>query len=127
MGDGVVKYLAASLSILTILALDLILVLGAAAHDPRSIRPYFGVLVPVMDLSLVASSGLLGLFFLKHRSRFLGAAFLLNLGIFAVALILVTSGARFTPILLFAADVYWLNLYLIGIVRFFHINFSSRI
>ena len=121
------KYLAASLSILTILALDVILVLGAAVHDPRSIRPYFGVLVAVMDLSLVASSGLLGLFFLKHRSRFLGAAFLLNLGIFAVALILVTSGARFTSILLFAADVCWLNLYLIGIVRFFHINFSSRV
>ena len=45
MGEGVVKYLVALLSILTILALDLILVLGAAVHDPESIRPYFGALV----------------------------------------------------------------------------------
>jgi hypothetical protein len=121
-----VKYLAASLSLLTILSLDLILLLGAATPDARSVRPYFGALVAVMDLSLVASSPLLGHFFLKHRSRFLGAAFLLNLGIFAVALVLVTSGVRFTPIVLFAADVYWLNLYLIGIVKFFHMNFPSR-
>lgn len=121
------KYLAASLSILTILSLDLILVLGAAVHDPRSIRPYFGALVAVMDLSLVASSGLLGHFFLKHRSRFLAAAFLLNIGIFAVAFLLVTSGVRFAPILLFAADIYWLNLYLIGTTKFFHILLSARV
>jgi hypothetical protein len=122
-----VKYLAASLSILTILSLDLILVLGGAAPDTHPIRPYFGALVAVMDVSLVASSGLLGHFFLKHRSRFLGAAFLLNIGIFMAALVLVASGVRFAPILLFAADVYWLNLYLIGTSRFFHINFSSGV
>ena len=117
------KYLAASLSLLTILSLDLILLLGAAVHDPQSVRPYFDALVAVMDLSLVASSGLLGLFFLKHHSRFLGAAFLLNIGIFVVAFVLVASGVRFTPILLFAADIYWLNLYLIGTLKYFHINF----
>jgi hypothetical protein len=121
-----VKYLAASLSLLTIISLDLILILGAAVPDTQSIRPYFGALVAVMDLSLVASSGLLGHFFLTHRFRLLGAAFLLKIGIFAVALVLVTSGVRFTPILLFAADIYWLNLYLIGIMKFFHILISSR-
>jgi len=121
-----VKYLAASLSLLTILCLELILLLGAAVPDTQSIRPYFNALVAVMDLSLVSSSGLLGLFFLKHRSRFLGAAFLLNIGIFAVAFILVTSGVRFAPILLFAADIYWLNLYLIGITRYFPALFSTR-
>ena len=120
------KYLAASLSLLTILSLNVILLLGAAVPDAQSVWPYFGALVAVVDVSLVASSGLLGHFFLKHRSRFLGAAFLLNIGIFAVALVLVTSGVRFTPIVLFAADVYWLNLYLIGIVKFFHMNFPSR-
>ena len=120
------KYLAAFLSILTILFLDLILLLGAVVHDPQSLRPYFGALVAVMDLSLVASSGLLGLFFLKHHSRSLGAAFLLNIGLFAAAFILVTSGIRFPPILLFAADIYWLNLYLIGITKFYHILSSPR-
>ena len=120
------KYLAALLSIVTILSLDLILLLGAVVPDPQSIRPYFGALVAVMDLSLVGSSGLLGLFFLKHHSRFLGAVFVLNFGIFAVAFILVTSGVRFTPVLLFAADIYWLNLYLIGITKFYHILSSPR-
>jgi hypothetical protein len=77
-----------------------------------------------MDLSLIASSGLLGLFFLKHHSRLFGAVFLLNVGVFAF--ILVTSGVRFTRILLFAADIYWLNLYLVGIAKFFHILSSPR-
>jgi hypothetical protein len=95
--------------------------------DAQSVWPYFGALVAVVDVSLVASSGLLGHFFLKHRSRFLGAAFLLNIGIFAVALVLVTSGVRFAPIVLFAADVYWLNLFLIGTVKFFHISFPSGV
>jgi hypothetical protein len=112
-----VKYPAALLSIVTILCLDLILLLGAAVHDRPSVRPYFGGLVALMDLSLVASSGLLGRIFLKQNYRFLGAAFLMNIGIFAVAFLLVTSGVRFAPILLFAADVYWLNLYLIGITK----------
>ena len=120
------KYLTASLSILTILSLDLILLLGAVEHDPQSVRPYFNGLVAVMDLSLVASSGLLGLFFLRHRSRFLGAVFLLNIGIFVAAFILVASGVRFTPVLLFGADIYWLNLYLIGTTKFFQILFSPR-
>jgi hypothetical protein len=50
-----VKYLAALLSLLTILCLDLILLLGAVVHDPQSVRPYFDGLVALMDLSLVAS------------------------------------------------------------------------
>jgi hypothetical protein len=122
-----VKYVSALLSLLTVLCLDLVLLLGAAVPDTQSIRPYFNALVAVMDLSLVSSSGLLGLFFLKHHSRFLGAAFLLNIGIFAVAFLLVTSGVRFARILLFAADIYWLNLYLIGIMKLFHILLLARV
>ena len=120
------KYVSALLSLLTVLCLDLILLLGAAVPDTQSTRPYFNALVAAMDLSLVASSGLLGLFFLKHHSKFLGAAFLLNIGIFAVAFLLVTSGVRFAPILLFAADIYWLNLYLIGLSKYFHGQVSPR-
>src|SRR4051794_14308594 len=103
------KSLAALLSVVTIASLDTILLLGAAVHDPQSIGPVFDGLVAVMDLSLVASSGLLGLLCLKHRSRFLGAVFLLNIGLFVVAFVLTTSGVRFPPIVLFAADIYWLN------------------
>ena len=112
------KFLAALLSIVTILSLDTILLLGAVVHDPQSIRLVLNGLVAVLDLSLVSSSGLLGLFFMKHRSRFLGAVFFLNIGIFVVAFILTTSGVRFPPIVLFAADIYWLNLYLICLARY---------
>src|SRR3954466_3059637 len=112
------RFLIASLSVVTIVSLDTILLLGAAMHDADSIRPVFNWLVAVMDLSLVASSGLLGLFFLKHRSRFLGAVFLLNICLFVVALVLTTSGFRFSPIVLFAADIYWLNLYLVCLAKY---------
>jgi hypothetical protein len=121
-----VKYVLALLSLLTVICLDLILLFGAAVPDAQSIRPYFNALVAVMDLSLVSSSGLLGLYFLRHHSQFLGAAFLLNIGLFAVAFVLVTSGVRFARILLFAADVYWLNLYLIGVTKYFPALFSTR-
>ncbi len=120
------KYLTALLSILTILSLDLILLLGALEHDLQSIQPVFNGLVAVMDLSLVSSSALLGLIFMRHRARALGAVFLLNIVIFVAALILVGSGVRFTRVLLFGADVYWLNLYLIVATKFFQNLFSPK-
>jgi len=113
------------LSIATILSLNLILLLGAAVEDPDSIRRVFNGLVVVLDLSLVSSSGLLGLFFMRRRCRLLGALFFLNILIFGVAVILRTSEVRFPPALLFAADLYWLNLYLIGLTRHFDGLFSS--
>jgi hypothetical protein len=64
-----VKHVSALLSLLTILCLDLILLLGAVAPDAQSIRPYFNALVAAMDVSLVSSSGLLALFFVRHQSR----------------------------------------------------------
>ena len=120
------KYLTALLSILTILSLDLILLLGALEHDLQSVRPVFNGLVAVMDLSLVSSSALLGLIFMRHGARVLGAVFLLNIVIFAAAFVLVGSGVRFSRVLLFGADIYWLNLYLIGATKFFQILFSPR-
>jgi len=121
-----VKYLTALLSILTILSLDLILLLGALEHDLQSVRPVFKGLVAVMDLSLVSSSALLGLIFMRHGARVLGAVFLLNIVIFAAAFVLVGSGVRFSRVLLFGADIYWLNLYLIGATKFFQILFSPK-
>jgi hypothetical protein len=109
---------AIALSLATILSLNLILLLGAGVRDPRSIRPLFGGLVMVMDLSLVSSSVLLGFLFARRRNTPLAALFFLNLGLFAVAFILVAFGVRFHPLLLYAADLYWLNLYLICLARY---------
>ena len=120
------KHLTALLSILTILSLDLILLLGALEHDLQSVQPVFNGLVAVMDLSLVSSSALLGLILMRHGARVLGAVFLLNIVIFAAAFVLVGSGVRFSRVLLFGADIYWLNLYLIGATKFFRILFSPR-
>jgi hypothetical protein len=121
-----VKYLTALLSILTILSLDLIIFLGAPEHALQSVQPVFNGLVAVMDLSLVSSSALLGLIFMRHGARVLGAVFLLNVVIFVAASILVGSGVRFSRELLFGMDIYWLNLYLIGATKCFQILFSPR-
>ena len=120
------KYLTALLSILTIICLDFIILLAALEHDVQSIQPVFNGLVAVMDLSLVSSSVLLGHFFMRHHARVLGGVFLLNIVIFVVAFILVTWGARFPRVLLFGADIYWLNLYLIGATKGFQILFSPK-
>ena len=61
--------LAIALSIATVLALDLILLLGAGIQDPGSIRPVFGGLVMVMDLCLVSSSSLLGFSFARLGNK----------------------------------------------------------
>ena len=42
----------------------------------------------------------------------------LIIGLFAVAFLFVASGMRFYPLLLYAADLYWLNLYLVCLTRY---------
>ena len=108
---------AIALSIATILSLNLILLLGAGLQDRQPIRSLFGGLVMVMDLCLVSSSGLLGFHFARRRSKLLATLFFLNLGLFLVAFILVASGVLFHPLVLYAADLYWLNLYLVCLAR----------
>ena len=49
------RYAAIVLSIVTILALNAILLLGTVVHDPQSIRLVLNGLVAVIDLSLVSS------------------------------------------------------------------------
>jgi hypothetical protein len=110
------KYLVAALSVVVIASLNLILLLGAGIRDPGS-RPFFGGLVTAMDLALVSSSALLGLRFLGRGNRPLAALFALNLGLFAAAFVVVTSGGRLHPLALYAADLYWLNLYLTCLAR----------
>jgi hypothetical protein len=99
------------LGVITVVALDLILLIGAGGEPP----PWFGALVLVMDLSLIASSVALGVTFLRSGRRLLGLLFLANLVVMLVALILRVSGVQFPRTVLFGADLYWLNLYLVGL------------
>lgn len=99
------------LGAVTVVALDLILLIGAGGEPP----PWFGALVLVMDVSLIASSVSLGIAFLRFGRRLLGVLFLMNLVVMLGALMLRVSGVRFPRVLLFGADLYWLNLYLVGL------------
>jgi hypothetical protein len=113
--------IAISLSIATILSLDLILLLGAGVQDPRSIRPLCDGLVMVMDLCLVSSSGLLGFLFGRRGRRTLAVLFFLNIGLFALAFVLRLLDVPLHPLLLFGADLYWLNLYLVCLTRYWRL------
>jgi hypothetical protein len=73
----------------------------------------FGILVLVMDISLVASSLLLGYLFARKRQRLWVVLFFLNLLIMLTALVLKLNSIAFSPFLLFGADIYWLNIYLV--------------
>lgn len=106
------RIVAVAQGVLTVAALDLVLLAGAGAEPP----PWFGILVSVMDVSLVASSVTLGAVLLDTGRRLLGALFLGNLAVMLGALALATSGARLPRAVLFGAGVYWLNLHLVGLV-----------
>jgi hypothetical protein len=113
----IMQSVAIVLSLVAILSLNLILFLGAVVHDPEPIRPFLNGLVVVIDSSLVSSSGLLGLL-LVRTNKILASLFFLNIGVFIVAFVLRVSGVLFPPPLLFAADIYWLNLYLSALARY---------
>ena len=104
-------------SFLTIASLNTILLLGASLRELESIRTVFDGVVVVMDLSLVISSLLLGYLFFKNQAYFLSILFFLNIALFVVASILRIRGVLFSPIVLYGADLYWLNLYLVSLAR----------
>ena len=109
--------LAVALALVTIATLNVILVAGSGfPNEPLGDRRV-AVAVPVMDLCLVLSSALLGRVLLARGFRALGILFLLNLVIFAAAFVVRVGGAVPPRWLLFGTDVYWLNLYLIGISK----------
>jgi hypothetical protein len=105
------------LSIVTIIAVELILLVGASVKDTESVQRFFDGLILIFDLSLVSSSGLLGVLFARRSNRLLATLFFLNIGVFVVAIIVRSVGILFPPLLLFAADLYWLNLYLVCLAR----------
>ena len=99
-------------------AVDAVLLIGAAGGDLGVGPGGMGVAVVALDLSLVGSSLLLGRTFAARGRRRLAALFFANLGVFAVAACLRASGYRFRPAVLFAADLYWLTLYVACLAKF---------
>ncbi len=97
--------------LVTVAALDMVLLLGATGEPP-----WFGTLVMVMDITLIVSSILLGVVFLRDGKTVLASLFLSNLGLMLAAMLIRAYGLRLTPMVLFGADVYWLNLYISGLV-----------
>jgi hypothetical protein len=77
--------IAIALSIATVLALDLIVLLGAGIQDLESIRAVLGGLVMVMDLCLVSSSSLLGFRFARPGNTRPAGLFFLNIGLFVAS------------------------------------------
>ncbi len=100
-------------SILTIVALNLILWIGASTDLPRP--PWFGVLTGTMDLGLVVSSTLIGSILMRRGRRVFGLLFLANVAVMLGAFVLRLSGVEFSRGVLFGVDLYWLNLYLVGL------------
>ena len=106
------RVVAVGLGLVTVAALNLILLVGAGGELPAR----FGLLVLVMDLSLLGSSLGLGVLCLANGRRLLGALFLGNLLVMAGALALRAADVPIPRAVLFGADLYWLNLYLVGLV-----------
>jgi hypothetical protein len=105
------------LAAVAVASLNAILLLGAAGPDLGAPPGLLGSLVLALDVSLVASSLLLGVGFARRGHGWLAALFLGNVAVFLAAAVLRASGITFRPAALFAADLYWLHLYLIVLTR----------
>ena len=115
--------LAVTLAVVTVAALNVILVVGAGLPDSTTGERLLSGMVPIMDLSLVLSSVLLARIFIAKGFPTLGKIFLFNIALFAVAVVVRAAGSMPPRWLLFTADAYWLNLYLIALSR--HWSFWS--
>lgn len=99
-------------------ALNAILLLGAAGDDIGAPPGTLGGFVLVLDVALVLSSALLGFRFARLGQRTLAAVFCANVVVFVVATAWRATGRTFRPALLFAADLYWLHLYVVVLARY---------
>jgi len=112
------KRLALALLVFVIVCLNGIILWGAAADGiPANGIVTFRVLVLLMDLGLVTSSLLLTYLFWRERRLKWAVLFAFNLVIMAGALAVRARGAALSPLILFAADLYWLQLYLVCLLR----------
>jgi hypothetical protein len=109
--------LAVTLAIVTVAALNVIVVVGAGLPGSTTGERLLAIAVPIMDLCLVLSSVLLGRLLLATGNRTLGTLLMLNLVLFAAAVVLRVLGSIPPRWVLFTADVYWLNLYLVALSK----------
>ncbi len=115
------KRLALTLVVLMIVCLNAIILWGATAGGVAAIEDTtFGVLVLLMDLGLVVSSLLLTYLFWRERRLTWAVLFALNLLIMAGAFASRVGGGAISPSILFAADLYWLQLYLWCLIQEYH-------
>jgi hypothetical protein len=109
--------IAIAFALIVVVSLNVILLLGAAGADMGAPAGVLAASVAIFDVSLVVSSLLLGLTFAKLKRAHLSALFFGNLALFIVAAAVRLSGISFRPAVLFAADLYWLNVYLVVLAR----------
>ncbi len=102
---------------MTVGALNLILLVGAAVRDPKVLQPALFVPVMVLHLGLIVSSPLLGIWYWRAGLRWLGVVFWMNLVALEVSAVVRVVWGIFPPWVLFGADLYWLNLYLVCLAR----------
>jgi hypothetical protein len=112
-----VNKLAVVLAVVTVAALNVIVVVGAGLPASTTGERLLGGVVPLMDLSLVLSSVLLARIFIAKGFPTLGKLFIFNIALFAIAVVVRVAGSMPPRWLLFTADAYWLNLYLIALSR----------
>jgi hypothetical protein len=106
-----------TVAIATVAALNVVLIVGAGLADSTTEQRLLAIVVPIMDLCLVLSSVLLARMLMAQGFRTLGLLFILNLVLFALALVVRLGGSMPPRWLLFTVDVYWLNLYLIALSK----------
>jgi hypothetical protein len=113
-GETEMKSLSLILALVVITSLNAILLWGAGtAGNVVGSNSMFGILVLALDVSLVASSFLLGyLFWREHRVAW-ATLFFTNLLMMMVALVLKLTNTGLSSFVLFGADLYWLDLYLV--------------
>ena len=109
--------LAIPFALIVVASLNAILLVGAARSDFGAPSSALSGLVLILDLSIVVSSIVLVFVFARLKWRRLSLLFLANLAVFLVAAAARLFGLSFRPAVLFATDLYWLNLYLVVLAR----------
>jgi len=108
---------ALTLGVVTVAILNVVVIVGAGLPDSASGERLIAALIPVLDFCVVVSSVLLGKTLVARGLRTLGILFFLNIALFGLAIVVRVSGSMPPRWLLFATDVYWLNLYLVALAK----------
>lgn len=109
--------IAIAFALIVVVSLNVILLLGSAGEDMGAPAGILGGSVAIFDVSLVVSSIVLSITFARLKRGLLSALFFGNLALFIVAAAARVSGISFRPAALFAANLYWLNVYLVVLAR----------